>query len=392
MRSDGVYDMIVGVPKETSPGERRVALVPAVLSILAKSGLTVLIEAGAGVAAGYPDDEFRAKGGDIKDRATVFAKSDIIVQIHGHGADPDSNRADLPSLRVGQTLVGFHSALIAPKAIDDLAERKVSVFSLELLPRISRAQSMDVLSSMATVGGYKAVIMAADTLPRMFPMLMTAAGTVAPARVLVIGAGVAGLQAIATARRLGAVVSSYDIRPAVKEQVESLGAKFIELDVKAEGAEDKGGYAKAMGEEFYRLQRELLTQVVAAHDVVITTAAVPGKRAPILVTDDMVRLMPPGSVIVDLGAESGGNCEATKPGETVVAHGVTIIGPLNLPSTVPFHASQLYARNITNFLTGIVKKGELVIDHSDEIVHETLVIENGAIVNTRVLESRKAKA
>jgi NAD(P) transhydrogenase subunit alpha len=384
--------MIIGIPRETPPGEQRVAMVPAVLPLLAKLGATVIVEAGAGARAGYPDDDFRAKGAELVDRATVFARADIVVQLHGYGTNRDSNRPDLGALRPGQTLIGFHEALVYPQAMQELAQRGVTVFSMELIPRITRAQSMDALSSLATVAGYKAVLLAADHLPRMFPMLMTAAGTVAPTRVLVIGAGVAGLQAIATAKRLGAVVSSYDIRPAVKEQVESLGAKFIELELAAEGAEDKGGYARAMGEEFYRRQRELLAHAIEASDVVITTAAVPGKRAPVLITAEMAARMPSGSVIVDLASESGGNCELTKPGETVRAGNVTVIGPVNLPSTVPYHASQLYARNVTNLLALLVKKGELVINHEDEIIHETLVIENGAIVHARVKDALAARA
>ncbi|HWO57335.1 MAG TPA: Re/Si-specific NAD(P)(+) transhydrogenase subunit alpha [bacterium] len=384
--------MIIGVPRETLPGEQRVAMVPAVLPLLTKLGATVIVEAGAGAKAGYPDDDFRAKGAELVDRAAVFARADIVVQLHGYGADRDSNRPDLDALRPGQTLIGFHEALVRPEAIQELARRGVTVFSMELIPRITRAQSMDALSSLATVAGYKAALLAADQLPRMFPLLMTAAGTVAPARVLVIGAGVAGLQAIATAKRLGAVVSSYDIRPAVKEQVESLGAKFIELEIAAEDAEDKGGYAKAMGEEFYRRQRELLSHAIEASDVVITTAAVPGKRAPVLITADMAARMPSGSVIVDLASESGGNCELTKPGQTVRVGSVTVIGAVNLPSSVPYHASQLYARNVTNLLALLLKKGELVINHEDEIIHETLVIENGAIVHARVKDALAARA
>jgi NAD(P) transhydrogenase subunit alpha len=274
----------------------------------------------------------------------------------------------------------------------ELAARGVTVFALELLPRITRAQGMDTLSSMATIAGYKAVLIASDHLPRIFPMLMTAAGTIAPARVLVIGAGVAGLQAIATAKRLGAVVSGYDIRPAVREQVESLGAKFIELDVKTEGSEDKGGYAKEMGEEFYRRQREQMAAVIAANDVVITTAAIPGKQAPVLVTAQMVQGMTAGSVIVDLAAESGGNCELTKAGETVEAHGVKIIGPVNLASTVPYHASQMYSRNVANFILNLIRDKRLMIAREDEITRETLVVLYGEVVHPRVLEALQASA
>jgi NAD(P) transhydrogenase subunit alpha len=257
---------------------------------------------------------------------------------------------------------------------------------MELMPRITRAQSMDALSSMATIAGYKAVLMAADGLPRMFPMLMTAAGTVSPARLLVIGAGVAGLQAIATARRLGAVVSGYDIRAAVKEQIESLGARFVVLAIESTDAQDKGGYAKAMGEDFYRKQRELLGDVLAEQQVVITTAAVPGKKAPILITREMAERMAPGSVIVDIAAERGGNCELTRPGETVVHNGISILGPVNLPSTIPYHASQMYAKNIATFLKYLIKDGKLVLDREDEIVRETLVTHGGEIVHPRVQE------
>jgi NAD(P) transhydrogenase subunit alpha len=277
--------------------------------------------------------------------------------------------------------------LTAGKECAELALTGASLLSMELMPRITRAQGMDSLSSMATIAGYKAAILAADALPRMFPMLMTAAGTVAPARVLVIGAGVAGLQAIATARRLGAVVSGYDIRPAVKEQIESLGARFVTLALETEAAQGQGGYAKAMGEDFYRRQRELMGDVIANHDVVITTAAVPGRKAPILVTKEMVMRMPPGSVIVDTAAEHGGNCELTRPGETTVEYGVSILGPLNLPSTIPYHASQMYSRNIAAFFAHLVAKGELRIDLSDEITRATLVTYQGEIVHRQVRQA-----
>ena len=381
----------VGVPTESAPGERRVALVPGAMTVLAKTGMEVVVEEGAGEAAGYPDSEYAAKGVRLASREEVFA-ADVILQVRAPGANPETGAADLARFRNGQTVIGFGEPLTAVDAARDLAARGVSFFAMELMPRITRAQSMDALSSMATVAGYKAALMAADGLPRMFPMLMTAAGAVAPAHVLVIGAGVAGLQAIATARRLGAVVSGYDIRAAVKEQVESLGARFVVLEMEGPAAEDKGGYAKAMGEDFYRRQRELMAAVLATQNVVITTAAVPGKKAPILITREMVEAMAPGSLIVDIAAERGGNCELTRPGETVEHGGVRILGPLNLPSTIPYHASQMYARNIATFLKYLVKDGQLALDREDEIVRETLVTHQGEVVHPRVRESMNLPA
>ena len=347
------------------------------------------MEAGAGARAGFPDAEYAAKGVRILSRADVFEQAEVILQVRGPGANPDAGAADLAQMHRGQIVIGFGEPLTSLDAARDLAGRGVTFLAMELMPRITRAQSMDALSSMATIAGYKAVLIAADSLPRMFPMLMTAAGTVAPARVLVIGAGVAGLQAIATARRLGAVVSGYDVRAAVKEQIESLGARFVVLDLEG-GAEDKGGYAKAMGEEFYRRQRDLLGAVLAEQQVVITTAAVPGRKAPILITGEMAARMAPGSVIVDVAAERGGNCELTRPGETVERNGVEIIGPINLASTVPYHASQMYARNIATFLAHLVKDGRLALDREDEIVRETLVTYQGKVVHPRVLEAMGA--
>src|SRR5450432_4439555 len=391
--------MTAGIITESAPHERRVALVPSALSVLTKTGVDLLMESGAGAQAGFPDSEYAEKGVRIAPgREAVFAAADVILAVRAPGANPETGAADLALLRRGQTLIGFGEPLTALDAARALADQGVSFLSMELMPRITRAQSMDALSSMATIAGYKAVLIAADTLPRMFPMLMTAAGTVAPARVLVIGAGVAGLQAIATARRLGAVVSGYDIRPAVKEQIESLGARFVVLNIEAahaengaeNGAEDKGGYAKAMGEDFYRRQREALANVLAEQHVVITTAAVPGKKAPILITREMAARMAPGSIIVDIAAGvpygSGGNCELTRPGEVVESGGVRIFGPLNLPSTIPYHASQLYARNIATFLKYLIKDGKLVLDREDEIVRETLVTQAGEVVHPRVLE------
>ena len=377
--------MIAGVVRETYPGERRVALVPAAVVPLGKSGLEVLIEAGAGIEAGYPDDTYRERGARIAaDRVEVFARADVIVAVRGLGANPAAGREDLDRMKAGQIVVGMLDPLWRPEACRELAEQGVAAFSLELMPRITRAQSMDVLSSMATISGYKAVLLAAEALPRMFPMLMTAAGTVTPARVFVVGAGVAGLQAIATARRLGAVVHGYDVRPAVREQVESLGGKFVELPLETAQAEGTGGYAKAMDEAFYRRQREMMAKVVAESDVVITTAAVPGKKSPVLVTAEMVRGMGPGSVIVDLAAERGGNCELSQPDQTVVEGGVSILGPTNLPATIPYHASQLYSKNVVTFLSHLVKDGQLAFDIEDEISRETLVTRDGQVVNDRV--------
>jgi NAD(P) transhydrogenase subunit alpha len=379
--------MLVGVPRETFPGERRVALVPSVVPTLAKSGLEVVVEAGAGIEAGYPDADYTAKGAKIiADRAEVFRTSDIIVQVLALGSNDKTGEADLPLFHRDQVLIGFLRPLGELKTIQQIAATGVTSFAVELIPRTTRAQAMDALSSMGTICGYKAVLIAADTLPRIFPMLTTAAGTITPARVLIIGAGVAGLQAIATARRLGAVTSAYDMRPAAKEQVQSLGGRFVELPIEAKDAQDAGGYAKAQDEEFYRKQRELLGRVVGESDVVITAAVIPGKKSPVLVTSDMVARMAPGSVIVDLAAERGGNCELTRPGEKVVASGVTIIGRINLASTVPYHASQMYARNITAFLQYLVHDGKLELKLGDEIVRSTMLTRGGEIVNDRVRE------
>ena len=379
--------MIVGVPKEMYPKERRVALVPAVIPNLKKAGLEVVVERGAGLAAGYPDTEYVDKGARvIGSRAELFQAAEFIVQFLVHGANDKTGAADLPLMRKGQIVLGFLRPLGSVKTLQELAERGVAAFSVELVPRTTRAQSMDALSSMATICGYKAVVLAADTLPRMFPMLTTAAGTIAPARVFIIGAGVAGLQAIATARRLGAVASAYDMRPAAKEQVQSLGGRFVELPIEAKDAQDARGYGKAQDETFYQRQRELLGKTVAESDVVITAAVIPGKKSPVLVTKEMVEKMAPGSVIIDLAAERGGNCELTKPDETVVEHNVTIIGEFNLAGTVPYHASSLYARNVSAFLQHLVKEGQVRMDTSDEIIRETLVTQNGEVVNARVRE------
>jgi H+-translocating NAD(P) transhydrogenase subunit alpha len=379
--------MIVGIPRETFPGERRVALVPGSIPTLAKGGLEVMVEAGAGAQAGYPDAEYASKGAQIiPERSDLFAAADVVVQVLSYGSNDSTGQADVPLFHSGQVVIGFLRPLGALGPMQEIAAKGVTSFAVELVPRSTRAQSMDALSSMGTICGYKAVLIAADTLPRIFPMLTTAAGTITPGRVLLIGAGVAGLQAIATARRLGAVTSAYDLRPAAKEQVQSLGGRFVELPIEAKDAEDARGYAKAQGEDFYRRQRELLGKVVAENDVVITAAVIPGKKSPLLVTADMVKGMAPGSVIVDLAAERGGNCELTRPGEEIVEYGVTIIGWFNLASSVPYHASQMYSRNVTAFLLHLVKDGKLSLDTNDEIVRETLLTQGGEVVNKRVRE------
>ena len=386
--------MIVGVPRETFPGERRVALVPAALPALTGASLQVLVETGAGAAAGFADGAYADKGARIAaSHAELFAEADVVLQVRSPGAAGEAGQADLAALRGGQVIIGFSEPLGEPAVAQAVAERGATSLSMELIPRITRAQSMDALSSMATIAGYKAVLLAANALPRMFPMMMTAAGTVTPARVFVIGAGVAGLQAIASARRLGARVEAYDVRPAVKEQVESLGAAFVELPLETGGSEDSGGYAKAQDESFLRRQRETMTRVVAASDVVITTALVPGKTAPTLVTEDMVAGMAPGAVVIDLAAERGGNCALTKGDEEVVSeNGVTVLGPTDLPSTVPYHASQMYARNISTLLLHLTKDGALALDTGDEITAGTLVSHDGRVVHPRVRELLGATA
>jgi len=377
--------MVVGVPKETYPNEQRVAMVPALVPSLHKAGFEVLVEAGAGEAAGFSDTEYQESGAHlVASRAELFAKADILLQVRTAGANPRF-ADDLPLLREGQVLIGLMEPLWKAEVMPHLAQRGVTAFAMELIPRISRAQSMDVLSSMATIAGYKAVLLAAGHLPKMFPLMMTAAGTIQPARVFVIGAGVAGLQAIATARRLGAVVEAYDIRPAAKQEAESLGAKFVSLGLESEEAQEASGYAKAFDEAFYRRQQQLLASVIARNDVVITTAAVPGKRAPLLINAPMVHAMRRGSVVVDLAAEWGGNCELTRAGETIVEQGVTIIGAVNLASTIPFHASQLYSRNLANFLHLLFKEGQMNLE--DEITRSTLVCHQGEVVHPRVREN-----
>ena len=376
--------MRIGVPRESFPGENRVALNPTAVTALKKSGLDVAVERDAGSAAGFTDAAYEQAGASLVSRSDVFSTADILLQVRS--IPPETS-----TLHRGQVVIGFADPLGSPDAIRALAEAGVTAFSMELMPRITRAQSMDALSSMATIAGYKGVLMAANQLPRMFPMLMTAAGTLTAARVFIVGAGVAGLQAIATARRLGARVEAYDVRPAVKEQVQSMGARFVEFALETTDAEDKGGYAKAQDEAFYRRQREMMLKVVAANDVVVTTALIPGKKAPILITTEMVEAMAPGSVLVDLAAERGGNCELTRADEVVVHKGVTILGPSNPPALVPNHASQMYSKNITTFLTHLLgkdgaKKPTLELDLSDEITRETLLTRDGEVMHARVKE------
>ncbi len=379
--------MIIGIPKESFPGERRVGMVPAVVPSLTKAGFEVAIEAGAGVSAGYLDNEYAGKGARVLgSREEIFKTADIVVQVLCYGSNDRTGKEDVALYRDGQFLVGFLRPLGAVETLKDIASKGVSSFSVEFMPRITRAQSMDALSSMSTICGYKAVLLAADTLPRLCPMLTTAAGTITPARIFIIGAGVAGLQAIATSRRLGAVASAYDVRPAVKEQVQSLGGRFVELPIEAKDAQDARGYATAQDENFYQRQRELLGRVVAESDIVITTAVIPGKKPPLLVTGEMVKSMAPGSVIVDLASERGGNCELTEPSKIVVKHNVSIVGTINLASAVPYHASQMYARNISTFLTHLFKEGKPELNLQDEITRETLITRGGEIVHGRVRE------
>jgi NAD(P) transhydrogenase subunit alpha len=375
----------VGVPRER-PGEARVAIVPGVVPRLRQAGLDILIESGAGLAAGFSDEAYAEHGAEIGTRETVFA-ADIVVQVRTFGESPLTNQ-ELDRLQPDQVIVGISDALGSPHEIDRAASRKPMVFALDMLPRISRAQAMDVLSSQATVVGYKAVVIAAERLPKMFPMLTTAAGTVPPAQVFVIGAGVAGLTAIATARRLGAVVQAYDVRPAAQEDIESLGARALLLPLSPGDAEDSSGYARDLGEAFYRRQQEFIAQVVAGVDVVISTALIPGKQAPMLITAEAVERMQPGCVIVDCAAEQGGNCELTRPNRRVKTENhVTILGPTNIASTVPHEASLMYAKNVTAFLLNMMEDGELEIDLEDEIVRATLVTRGGEIVHKGVLKA-----
>ena len=377
--------MKVAVVRETFPGERRVALVPAVVPSLTKAGWQVLLEAGAGEAAGFSDAAYQEKSVEVvADRKTAFEQADVILQVRTLGTNAEAGRADLDLLREKQVVIGCCDPLGNPQAIQEIADRKATLFAMEMIPRITRAQSMDVLSSMATIAGYKAVLEAAGRLPKLFPMLMTAAGTLVAAKVLVIGAGVAGLQAIASSRRLGAVVQAYDVRAAVKEQIESLGAKFVELQLDTADAEDKGGYAKQLSDEQVKMQQAQLADIIADCDVCIMTAAIPGRPSPLLVTADAVKRMRPGSVIVDLAAERGGNCELTQADQTLVEHGVTILGPTNLPSDVPQHASQMYAKNLATFLLHMTQDGKLDIDLKDQIVADTLAAKDGQVQNERL--------
>ncbi len=377
--------MKVAVVRETFPGERRVSLVPALIAPLTKAGWQVLVQAGAGEGANFSDADYESAGAEIVgDRRTAFEQADIVLQVRCLGSNPEAGREDLELVRPGLVLIGMCDPLGRPESIRELADQQVTLFAMEMIPRITRAQSMDVLSSMATIAGYKAVLQAADHLPKLFPMMMTAAGTLVAAKVLVIGAGVAGLQAIASARRLGAVVQAYDVRPVVKEQIESLGAKFVELNLDTGDSEDKGGYAKQLSDEQIKMQQAQLADIIAECDVCISTAAIPGRPSPLLVTAEAVRRMRAGSVVVDLAAERGGNCELTQADQTVVENSVTILGPTNLPSEVPQHASQMYAKNLVTFLLHMTSEGKIDIDFKDEIIRDTLAAKDGQVQNQRL--------
>lgn len=379
--------MRIGVTRETFPGETRVAVVPSAIATLKKAQVEVLVQAGAGKSAGFSDLEYTEAGATVvPTREEVIAGADVVLQVRSLGANPEGYQKDLSLAREGQVWIAMMDPLWVSEPVVEAAQKGIIAFALELVPRITRAQPMDVLSSQSNLAGYKAVLLAANSLSKIFPMMMTAAGTITPARVFVVGAGVAGLQAIATARRLGAVVSAYDVRPAVREQVESLGARFVELPLEVQDAQDAGGYARALGEDFYRRQAQMMSSILPENDVVITTAAVPGQRAPVLITREMVEAMRPGSVIVDLAAERGGNCELTQPGQSVVHEGVTIIGPLNLPATMPYHASQMYARNIVSFTVNLLKGGALNLDMEDQIIRDTLLTRDGQVIHPRVRE------
>lgn len=379
--------MRIGVTRETFPSETRVAVVPSAIATLKKAQVEVLVQAGAGKSAGFSDLEYTEAGATVvPTREEVIAGADVVLQVRSLGANPEGYQKDLSLAREGQVWIAMMDPLWVSEPVVEAAQKGIIAFALELVPRITRAQPMDVLSSQSNLAGYKAVLLAANSLSKIFPMMMTAAGTITPARVFVVGAGVAGLQAIATARRLGAVVSAYDVRPAVREQVESLGARFVELPLEVQDAQDAGGYARALGEDFYRRQAQMMSSILPENDVVITTAAVPGQRAPVLITREMVEAMRPGSVIVDLAAERGGNCELTQPGQSVVHEGVTIIGPLNLPATMPYHASQMYARNIVSFTVNLLKGGALNLDMEDQIIRDTLLTRDGQVIHPRVRE------
>jgi H+-translocating NAD(P) transhydrogenase subunit alpha len=373
--------LIVGVPKETAALERRVSVVPETVSKLGP-GVSIVVEKGAGENAGFQDSEYASAGATIaSDQKGLYSQADVILKVTPFTPDEAS------LVKEGAVTISFLSPLANLETVKRLSSRKATVFAMELIPRISRAQPMDALSSQANIAGYKAVILAADTVPKLFPLMMTAAGTISPAKVFILGAGVAGLQAIATAKRLGAVVEAYDVRPVVKEQVMSLGAKFAEMPVEAKDAQDAGGYAKAMGEEFTKKQQEFLAGRAKLMDVVITTALIPNQRAPILITEDAVKGMRPGSVVVDLAAEAKGNCAITEPGKTVVKYGVTIHGPLNLPSTMAPESSRLYSKNISSLLQIMLKEGKLAVDLKDEVVKGSMVVNAGQIVHMPTLKA-----
>ena len=378
--------MLVGVPRETFPGESRVALTPPVLPALTKAGLDVIVESGAGVAAGFTDDAYVAHGARIGSRDEVFA-ADVVAQVRTCGANLEKGREDVERMHPDQAIVGMADCLVCPVGVSQAAKAKILAFALDFMPRISRAQSMDVISSQMTVVGYKAVLMAADRLPKMFPMLTTAAGTVPPAQVFIVGAGVAGLQAIATARRLGAVVQGYDVRPAAQEDIESLGARAVLLPLDPGDAQDQSGYARELGEAFYRRQQDFMAQVVQGVDVVITTALIPGKKAPMLINAEAVAGMQSGSVIVDCAADRGGNCELTRANHRVLTENhVTILGPTNLAAHVPYEASLMYSKNMTSFLLHLVQEGRVDPDRDDEIIRGTLVARGGEVIHKRVVE------
>ena len=376
--------MVIGVPKEERAGETRVALSPTALPQLTKAGFDIVIESGAGDLAGYPDATFTDRGARIGSRDDVFA-ADVVVQVNVLGGDAGS--ADLGKLRQGQIVVGAVAPFARPELVKAIAGTGATLFALELVPRSTRAQSMDILSSQAAVAGYKAVLLAANAMPKMFPLLTTAAGTIAPAKVFIVGAGVAGLGAIATSRRLGALVEAYDVRPAAREEVESLGARFVELPLETGQEEGSGGYAKQLSEDTIKKQQELMAKTVAASDVIITTAQVQGTKAPQIITTEMIKGMAPGSVIVDLAAEQGGNCEPTVAGETVDVDGVSVIGVVNLPGEIPVHASQLFGKNVANFMGLMVVDGKIDIDVDDDVIRDSVVARGGDVVNNRVREA-----
>jgi NAD(P) transhydrogenase subunit alpha len=373
-------DVIIAVTRELVAGENRVSLCPDNVQSLIEAGAELWVEQSAGVQAGFSDDNYQSVGAKIiSDRDKIFASADIIVQVQSFGSNTENAEQDLKRLKSKQIVIGMMDPLAQPQAASQVAKTGATAIALEMVPRISRAQSMDVLSSMATLAGYRSVLLGAEAAPRILPMLMTAAGTLQPARVLIMGVGVAGLQACATAKRLGAVVEAYDVRPAAREQIISVGATPVELDLPTESSEGAGGYAKEQSEEFLELQRKLMTEVVARQDIIITTAAVPGAKSPTLVTEDMLKAMSTGSVVVDLAAERGGNCALTKAGQTTVEHGVTILGPENLASDVAYHASQMYGKNIQTLLELILQDGNINLDFNDEIVAGTVVAHNGDV-------------